>query len=348
MSNLVSTGLPAILRTNPAGWPEDVLPLFDRARTVEYVSLTKTGTPIMVPTTPYIGEEGGTLDVSTGLAYPTKAERARRTPRVCLLYADGIGSGLSAPPVVLVQGLAAVRDADLQANTDRYVRLSLVKTPEAFKGQPSFLMRRLNWYFARIWIQVTPVRITWWPEGRLDRAPRVWDAPADRAAPPSDPRPRGPQPPAWLDQPANWRAGARHALAHLPLRDLAWTGTDGFPVAVPVSDVAADPRGFRVRLAAGLPAPPAGPACLTLHTHPEAFTGQENRTFIGDVVATDDGVLFRVERLLADWSLAGSKLVMTLGFLTKGRRLAPRVRSEAARRGQPVPQVRLPGAALRR
>ena len=37
-------------------------------------------------------------------------------------------------PVVLVQGLATVRDADLQTNSDRYVRLALAKAPEMFRG----------------------------------------------------------------------------------------------------------------------------------------------------------------------------------------------------------------------
>jgi len=37
---------------------------------------------------------------------------------VCLLFADPIGSGHHQMPVVMVQGLACVRDSDLQANTD--------------------------------------------------------------------------------------------------------------------------------------------------------------------------------------------------------------------------------------
>jgi hypothetical protein len=43
--------------------------------------------------------------------------------------------------------------------------------------------------------------------------------------------------------------------------------------------------GFRLRLGPHLPAPPAGPACLTFHAHPAMFTGQENHTFVGEVAA---------------------------------------------------------------
>jgi hypothetical protein len=81
-----------------------------------------------------VGNGGRSLDVSTGLTYPAKAERARRDPRVCLLFADPVGSGIDAPPTVLVQGLATVRDCDLQANTDRYVRASMKRFPDAHEG----------------------------------------------------------------------------------------------------------------------------------------------------------------------------------------------------------------------
>jgi hypothetical protein len=51
-----------------------------------------------------------------------------------LLFSDPVGSGLNNPPIVLVQGLATVRDKKIQANTDRYVRLALGKLPAAYQG----------------------------------------------------------------------------------------------------------------------------------------------------------------------------------------------------------------------
>ena len=75
--------------------------------------------------------------------------RSRRNPKVALLYSDAVGSGLEEAPVALVQGLATVRDANLQANIDRYVRLSMAKLPAVYDGQPRFVLRSLAWYFAR-------------------------------------------------------------------------------------------------------------------------------------------------------------------------------------------------------
>lgn len=325
-----------------SSWPDAVAQLVERAITVEYTSLTRAGRPVMVPVTPYAGNGGRTFDVSTGLTYPAKAERARRNCQVCLLFADDVGSGLPDAPVVLVHGIATVRDGDLQANTDRYVRETMAKLPAAFRGTPRFMLRRLPAYFARIWVEVTPVRMWWWDSRSLDREPSSWVAPEGIDAPPSDPAPPGRQPAAWIDAPPDWRPVARHAVARLDHADLAWVGPGGWPYSVPTTQVEEDANGFRVRLGAHLPDAPQGPACLTFHTHTPTFTKQENHTFVGEITATDDGYTFANPRVLGDVSLKGNKIVRTAGFLGKVRRLHTRLEQEATRRGQPVPVVNLP------
>ena len=338
--------LTTALAENPGDWPEGLLPLFEKAITVEYASLTRAGSPVTFPLTPYVGEDGLTLDVSTGLTYPAKAERARRNPKVALLYSDALGSGLARAPVALVQGLATVRDSDLQANTDRYVRLSMAKAPDAYKGQPKFLLRSVAWYYARIWIQVAPTRILWWPSGHLDEQPQEWAAPAGMNVPASDPAPPGGQPPvAWLGESAGWRQAAEQAVRGFPFRDLTFVGADGFPVCVPVREIALEQEGFRLHATRVAGAIPEGPACLTFHTHNPKFTTQQNRAFVGGLSPMDDGTLvFGVERLLGNWNISDNKLGFMFDFLfRKGRRLRPRLRKEATRRGQAVPKVRFPG-----
>lgn len=325
--------------TRPAPWPDELAEVFATAVTAEYAGLTRLGTPVTVPTTPYVGD--GTLDLSTGLTYPTKAERARRNPKVALLFADPVGSSVERPPVVAVQGLAAVRDADLQANADRYVRDSAVKLPAATKGQPRFVLRKMAWYYARIWVEITPVRILWWPDRDLTSQPRVWTKPGAAVAPASDPSPAGHPPPAWTKAPPSWREAASLALASLPWRDLTVVDDQGYPLCVPAARVEADPVGFKLHLGHGAPVLAGGPACLTFHDHAATFTGQQNRTFVGRL-SPDDGT-FAVERALAHWSLAGGRAGVAAGFLSSGWRLRGRLRAEAARRGQPVPTVRFPG-----
>ncbi|HLX89656.1 MAG TPA: pyridoxamine 5'-phosphate oxidase family protein [Acidimicrobiales bacterium] len=327
---------------NPAGWPHELLDVFERSLTVEFATLTRAGAPVTVPTTPYVGADGSTLDVSTGLTYPGKAERARRDPRVALLFADPIGKDLTALPVVVVQGLATVRDSDLQGNTDRYVRLNSTKLPEATKGQPKAALRRMVWYYARIWVEITPLHIRWWPDRDLSEPAQEWNAPEGTAAPLSDPAPPGARPGAWIAPPPSWRTVAEDALARLPLCDLTVVGANGFPLCLPAAGAELVDDGLRLRLGAGAPALAAGPACLTMHAHPELFTGQENRTLVGSVSPENGHAHFRVERALGDWSLAGNKLQVAVGFLSKGRVLRRRLRAEATRRAQPVPRVRFP------
>jgi hypothetical protein len=345
MSNQATTTLTTALAGNPAGWPEELLPLFERAITVEYASLTRANTPVTYPLTPYIGEDGLTLDVSTGLTYPAKAERARRNPKVALLYSDPLGSGLDGAPLALVQGMATVRDSDLQANTDRYVRLSMAKLPGTYKGQPRFLLRSIAWYYARIWVQVTPMRVLWWPEGGLDEPPREWTAPEGTNAPPSDPAPPGKQPSAWTEQPSDWRAAAGQALRDLPSRDLTFVGKDGFPVCLPVTEISLEPEGVRLNVASFGDESPEGPACLSFHAHDESFSYQQNRVLVGQVAPKEDGtVILEVERLLGNWSISENKLSFMFDFMfRKGRQLRPRLKAESARRGQAVPKVRFPG-----
>lgn len=249
------------------------------------------------------------------------------------------GSGLETPPVVMVQGLASVRSADLQANTDRYVAASLEKLPAAYKGMPQVVVKRLAPYFARIWIEVTPVRMLLWSSRRLDEEPEEWRTTEGTGAPPSDPAPSGRPPAPWLPSPTDWREEADLCARDVELADLSWTGSDGWPIAAPTSGVARTGEGFHLDLGRYVPERPTGPATLTFHTHSPDFSTQQNRTFVGSV---DPEGTFAVQRLLADVSLQGNKLKRSLGFLSKVRVLGTRLNEEAGRYDQPAPVVRFP------
>jgi hypothetical protein len=320
-------------------WPAELTEVFERAITCEYASLTRAQAPVTVPSTPYVGDD--TLDVSTGLAYAAKAERARRNPKVALLFADPIGAGRSDAPIVLVQGHAAVRDSELQKNTDRYARLVTRKLPAATKGQPKVMLRRMKFYYARIWIEITPQRVLWWPDRELAVAPREWRSDRTAALPESDPPPDGRQPAAWIAPPAEWHEVAARALRELPLADLTFVDADGYPVCIPVAPGRLEGDEIALALGAGAPQPRSGPACLTVHGHDAQFTTQENHTLVGSLSTDDGGIRLNAERALSSWSLAGNRAQIAIGFLRSGRVLTPRLKGEAARRGQPVPVVNL-------
>lgn len=327
---------------NPAGWPAQVIPLVARALTCQFATLTRSGRPITWPLTPFVNDDRRSIDVSTGVTYPAKAERARRNPNVALLFSDAIGLTLEAPPTVLVLGRAAVRDSDLQANTDRYVNRTFNKLPATMRQAPWFFMRAQTWYWARIWIEVTPLRIIWWQKGRLSEEPRTWSAPDDTEPKVSDPAPPGSPPGPWQSvDGADWRSHASRALGRIGNPTLTFVA-DGWPMPVPVTDLRASPDGFVGRIPEGLPSTPSGPACVSFQTHAEKFVGQDNAAFVGHVDADGDQLHFIVQRRLGAFVLPGGFLRRTGYFLSCGRRLGPRLEAECRRRGQLIPRVRHP------
>lgn len=330
---------------NAIGLPEELVPLLIGNWTLEYASLKKDGTPVTVPLSPSPGEDGRTIDVNTGLAYPTKAERARNNPRVCLLYSDPRGSAVENPPVVLVYGHAAVHDADLQANTDRVVARYLERMP-MFSKMPRFMFRQMYGYLARIWIAITPLRILWWPEGDIEATPRQWNAPEGMQLPPSNPKPK---PLAETHKPliipaSDWRKDLSHAIDVLGTPVLTVVDRDGYPVPFRVKDASQGSDGVQLDPFPAMPAEPEGRACLTFHTIrvvSGSMVSNENMTFLGKVSRTNGDVLFAVERRLpgVSFKLNPSGLFTLIRVMLGFRK---RLAIEAARRGQPVPIVRLP------
>ncbi|HEY1331840.1 MAG TPA: hemerythrin [Actinomycetota bacterium] len=336
------------LAANPAGWPQELLPVFDRTLTCEFASISRTGRPITWPLTPFPSEDGEAIEVSTGLTYPSKAERARRNPKVAILFSDDVGSGLDRPPMVLVQGLASVRDADLQANTDLYVQRTIAKLPEAWSGVSGLAQRRRGWYWIRIWVRVTPLRIQWWPQGRTDEAPHSWRAPAGTTAPPSDPAPVGPNPKPWQERPTRWRERAAVAVEQFGRPVLTVIGQDGFPTLIRTDDARLDGAGFVLDLPAGIEGPLAGNGSLTFHARYDRAAPHESAVFVGHLERPrrgGGGVRFTVDWLLGDFRPQGSRRRRPLARWTASRRVSPRIKGEAARRGQGVPHVRPPDAA---
>jgi len=306
----------------------------------EYASLTAAGAPITWPVTPYRGD--GTLDVSTGLTYPLKAERARRNRRVALSFTFPAGSGLTAAPAIAVQGLATVRDRDLVATSSRYVRASKDRFPELYESMPTWVMRRLDWYWTRMWVEVTPTRVLWWEGGDLSRAPQEWLAPDGTDAPPSDPPPEGRGVGSWNPAHTDWRERAEGVLERLGLPVLTLVDGRGFPLPLKTRAARQTADGFTVVPPVGVDVRP-GLAFLSFHTHAEQFDGQENVGLAGtasvETVSTGETeVRFSVDRALADFGVPRNKVRNALHMMKAGRLLRPRLQAEAARRGTTVPR----------
>src|SRR5215208_3694404 len=213
--------------------PQEVRDAFERFITCEFTTVDAAKQPITWPVTPYYRQGDPTIDVTTGLGYPKKADDARAHPSISLLFSDPTVSGMESRLKVLVQGTAIVDDADLKANADRYISESGEKLPATRKMHPPKPLRgMLNWYYARLYIKVRPERVFLWPEGDLAEEPVVHDAHLEEVR-----SGHVEEPPANLGAPAAGGAAWDRRLDFLEGHEtgvLSWMGPDGFPIAVRV------------------------------------------------------------------------------------------------------------------
>ncbi|HYU61712.1 MAG TPA: pyridoxamine 5'-phosphate oxidase family protein [Solirubrobacterales bacterium] len=270
--------------------PPEVRDVFERFITTEYTTVDSRQQPITWPVTPYYRSGEPTIDVTTGLGYPKKADDAQRNRYVSLLFSDPTGSGIEGGCRVLVQGTAQVDDRDLDANRERYWRESGEKLPATKEMHPPKLLRGMfGWYYTRIYVNVRPERVFVWPEGDHSTPPTVHDARLEEVRsghteePPAEHEPPQGGAPKW-DERIN-ELGRRYETAVL-----AWVGPDGFPISIRVP-VRLDQRAGRIAVGstpAGLPIA-EGRACLTAHSHGPRFEWQENFQVRGDLVRDGDG-----------------------------------------------------------
>ena len=304
-----------------ASLPEDVQAVFDRFITTEYTTIDGRGQPITWPVTPYYSPGEESIDVTTGLGYPKKANDARDNPKVGLLFSDPTGSGLESAPQVLVQGTAIVDDEDLDANRERYSRESVKKLPATREMLPPQPVRRfLNWYFTRLYVHVRPERVFVWRAADATEEPELLgthleevrsgqdeEPLVDRAAPEgSEPR--------W-DERMN-ELGDRYDTAVLSI-----VAPDGFPFSARVP-IAVDRESRRVEVVrepVGVPLEP-GLACITAHAHHAEFKWQQNFQVRGDLVRDGERWMLVPHKLVGGFELPPGRVAALRANLGKSRR----------------------------
>jgi hypothetical protein len=288
--------------------PQEVRECFERFITCEYTTIDSRQQPIVWPVTPYYSQGAATIDVTTGLGYPKKADDAQRNPHVSLLFSDHTGCGLDTGMRVLVQGTADVDDRNLDANEERYWRESSAKLPGMRSMHPPKLLRGLfGWYYTRIYVKVRPERVFVWRDGNQETPPDIHGAHLEEVRSGHSEEPAESHAPtaggsiAWDERMEE--LGQRH-----PTAVLAWVAPDGFPLSVRVP-VTPDRTARRVRLDAepgGLPLT-EGRACLVAHAHDPSFSWQENFQVRGDLVRADGG-----------WALVPHRLIGGFEFPDEG------------------------------
>lgn len=305
--------------------PQAVIDVLEQAIVTEFATVSAAGVPIDTPTYVFPSDDLANVGVATGLSYPAKANRARRDPRVGLL----IEGPLPGQPVIAIRALASVRDADFAANARRYIAETGFEL--VANGLDWSQARRAVWYWTRMIVECTPVRVMWWDSAEaMDGPPHVLDAPAGMMAPPSDPAPAG-KPSAPTEKPVtDWRvlagpAAERGTPAHFTVCD-----ADGWPMPVRAQAVKADDQGFTLTVPKGLPWKIQGPCTLT-------FQGLE--TFVGEASSEAGVVRMVVERALPQNPLVMNPAEVLQPSDATRERLMARLAEEMARRGQDIPHI---------
>ena len=309
--------------------PEAVASVVSGSPIAEFATLTARGVPIDTPLLSFTDEVRGTIDLTTGLAYPAKAERARRNPKVGLLLE---GSGERGTPIVSVSAFAAVRDGDIQGNAERYIRRSAAMIPSISFGCSREDLVRALWYWCRIWLECTPVRVRWWENADgCDVTPQTWDASSPVAVPESDPPPTGrmTQAPQWFA--ADWRHRADEVLSIDRRPHLTLVDAEGFPLPFRTRNAEQTDAGFVLDVPAGHPWPAVrGSASLCFGIF---------AIFVGEVEPGDGDARFRVDRILPDHPLVRTPQKIFAPSPETRRALVERLERELARRHQSMPTL---------
>ena len=306
--------------------PLHVRELVEQGTYIDFATVSATGVPIDTPTYYFPSDDLATIDVATGLAYPAKAERARRNAQVGLLI-----EGEPGQPVISIRGRAAVRDSDFSANARRYLA-------EAGYDRISFgvsweVARQAVWYWTRIIVEIMPERIMWWENfAAADGPPNVLSAAEGIDFPLSDPAPAGTasKPSKWPER--SWTEKAQSAMARSAPAHLSVCDEDGYPLPMRARSVEVTDSGFRLIMPRGLPWALSGNATLT-------FQGIE--TFVGQVMPDGEHVTFTVERTLPELPMMKNPIEVFQPSEEVRSSLLARLEAELSRRGQPSVEIPL-------
>jgi hypothetical protein len=223
--------------------------------------------------------------------------------------------------------LAAVRDSDIYANAVRYATSFPEMIDSLGGGRPWEQLRMAYWYWARVFIECTPVAIDWWSAAAdTTGPPQRWVAEPPVEPPVSDPAPAGPpaQGSAW-DVVADWQARATQMASTMRPPHLTVMDLDGYPRPFRASSATPSDDGFNVDVPTGVPwLPTEGQATLS-------YDGQA--TFVGQL----SGHRFRVERMLPDLPLVVNPAFIFDPPPEVRDPLLRRIHHELGRRGQHPP-----------
>lgn len=258
------------------GWPDAVDEILGADQVVGFAYVTPARGVVLTPLTNFgvRDRDGGTISpLSTSIGLWKKLERIQRQPRVAIAYHTREHSSSDRGEYVLVQGNASFDSLSdpswLESNRASWEHF-------AEPDRPGPLWRWwLRVYHRRVGIQIAVERIVVWPNLACRGVPEVHGAPL-----PAEP-PEPQRPPARGSDPRVDHLQAAATAKRLPNLLLGWTGTDGFPLVVPVQCEGTTERGIVLEPPDGVVPEGGRRAGLLAHSFARYTYGQNQRKHTG-------------------------------------------------------------------
>jgi hypothetical protein len=268
-------------------WPDHVDEIIGGDPTAALGYATPAGGAVAMAVAP-IGlrdRERGIVSFTTSLGFAKKLDRIRREPRVALAYHAREYGFSRRPEYVLVQGRAKpIEDpsSERRAEVERQAERHLGKIRRG-----PFWGRWLREYtMVRIPVDVHVGRVTVWRDTSCTGDPEVLGEPWP-PAPLESQRPPGKGTGPRVDV-----ARVVKRLRKTPHVLLAYLGSDGFPVVVPVEVRGADARGLELSATGGLIPDGARRAGLLGHSYRPNLVGLVARQHTGWLEVSEGAGLY--------------------------------------------------------
>lgn len=151
--------------------PEVVETLLNKALVSELTVVAADGRPITYPLIPLY--DGRHIFMTSSALFSKKLRHMKANPKVSVALTDPVGVPAEPFHRATIQGEARIIDHELHSEWERLLPLWRAKEPII----DYFLKRRFGipLFFERAIIEITPIRVLFWEDGRTDVAPKVFE-----------------------------------------------------------------------------------------------------------------------------------------------------------------------------
>ena len=152
--------------------PVEVEELVNAALVAELTVVAANGRPVTYPLIPlYDGEH---IYMTSSVLFSKKLEHIKANPRVSVTISDPVGAAVEPFRRATIQGDARVIEDDLHSGWEGHVGdLWIAKEPIVKDLIKKRFAMPLFW--ERSIIEIVPLRVWLWPDGRTDREPQTFD-----------------------------------------------------------------------------------------------------------------------------------------------------------------------------